>query len=180
MTTLDARPPAGITSERSAAGRLIAELTRESETTRRALERVPEDQLAWRPHPKSMSIGQLALHVAQLPLGITMLVERLTTGLPTVPLDQPASRAEILEALDRSVGYAAERLGGWSDADLDAEWRLTDGDAVLLARPRGDVLRTLLFNHTYHHRGQLTVYLRLLGVPLPPVYGPTADENPFA
>jgi len=180
LTTLPARPPAGIASERSAAARMTAELTRESETTRRVLERVPEDRLAWKPHEKSMTLGQLALHLAQLPLGIAMLVERLSTGLPAVPLVQPESRGEILDALDRSVAHATERITAWSDDGLEAEWKLTHDGAVLMARPRGDVLRTLMLNHSYHHRGQLTVYLRLLGVPLPPVYGPTADENPFA
>jgi uncharacterized damage-inducible protein DinB len=159
---------------------MIAELTRESETTRRVLERVPEDRLSWKPHAKSMSLGQLALHVAQLPLGISMLVERLTVDLPTVPLVEPASRREILDALDRSVAHATERLTAWGDEGLRAQWTLTRDGVALTAMPRGEVLRTLMLNHTYHHRGQLTVYLRLLDVPLPPVYGPTADENPLA
>lgn len=159
--------------------RMIAELTRESATTRTVLERVPEDRLAWRPHAKSMSLGQLALHVARLPLGITMLVERLTVGAPTVPLVEPAARGEILDALQRSVAYAVERLESWSDEDLAATWSLTHEDTVLIALPRGEVLRSLMLNHTYHHRGQLTVYLRLLDVSVPPVYGPTADERPF-
>jgi uncharacterized damage-inducible protein DinB len=144
------------------------------------LERVPEDRLAWRPHAKSMSLGQLALHLAQLPYGITMLVERLAVEVPNVPLGQPASRREILDALEQSVAHAVERLAAWSDEDLDARWTLTRGGAILMSRTRGEVLRSLLLNHTYHHRGQLTVYLRLSDVPLPPVYGPTADENPLA
>jgi uncharacterized damage-inducible protein DinB len=127
-----------------------------------------------------MSLGQLALHVAQLPFGIAMLVERLTVEVPTFPLAEPASRREILDALERSVAYATERLTAWSDEDLAARWTLTRDGAVLIARPRGEVLRSLMLNHSYHHRGQLTVYLRLLDVPLPSVYGPTADENPFA
>lgn len=162
-----------------AAARLVAELTRESEATRRVLERVPEDRLAWRPHPKSMTLGELALHLAQLPLGIASLVEPLTVEMPTVPRGQPATRAEILEALDRSVAYATERLAAWGDAGLAALWTLTIGGAAAATMPRGEVLRSLMLNHSYHHRGQLTVYLRLLGVPVPPVYGPTADENPF-
>jgi uncharacterized damage-inducible protein DinB len=178
LTTLHATEPAGSATTR--AERLIAELTRESHTTRRVLERLPEDRLAWRPHEKSMTVGQLALHLARLPLGIAMLVERLTVEAPTVPLGQPTSRREVLDALDESVAYAVERLSGWSDEDLDAQWTLTYRGAVLVSRGRGEVLRSLMLNHTYHHRGQLTVYLRLLDVPLPPVYGPTADENPFA
>jgi uncharacterized damage-inducible protein DinB len=180
VTSLPASPPAELAATSGAARHLIAELTGESEATRRVLERVPEDRLGWKPHARSMSLGQLALHVAQLPLGITMLVERLTVELPTVPLVQPASRREILDALDRSVAYAVERLASWDDADLEAQWALTHGGAVIVARPRGQMLRTLMLNHSYHHRGQLTVYLRLLDVAVPPVYGPTADETPFA
>ncbi|MFL5574485.1 MAG: DinB family protein [Gemmatimonadaceae bacterium] len=179
MTSLHTQPK-DLDAGQNLAGRMIAELNRESEATRRVLERVPEDRLTWKPHAKSMSLGQLALHLAQLPYGIAMLVERLRVEVPTVPLVQPASRREILDALERSVAYATERLTAWGDEDLEAPWTLTRDGAVLIARPRGEMLRTLMLNHTYHHRGQLTVYLRLLDVPLPPVYGPTADENPFA
>jgi uncharacterized damage-inducible protein DinB len=167
-----------VTSSRTAA--LIAELTRESASTQRVLERVPEDRLAWKPHARSMSLGQLALHLAQLPFGIAMLVEQLVVEVPVVPLEQPRSRREILDALNRSVAYAAERLAGWGDEGLDATWTLTRQGAVLFELPRGEVLRSIMLNHIYHHRGQLTVYLRLLDVPLPSIYGPTADENPLA
>ena len=180
MTSLHVQTPPGSAATPSAAARMIAELRRESETTRRVLERVPDDRLGWKPHARSMSLGQLALHLAQLPLGITTLVERLTTEVPAVPLVQPASRREILDALEQGVAHAAERLAAWGDAGLEAQWTLTREGAVLVSQPRGDVLRSLMLNHSYHHRGQLTVYLRLLDVPLPPVYGPTADENPFA
>ena len=162
-----------------AAERLIAELTAESETTRRVLERVPEDHLPWRPHPKSMALGQLALHLARLPLGITALVEALRVEVPTVPLPEPATRDELLDALAGSVAHAAGRIAAWGDDGLAAPWTLTRDGAPLVTMPRGAVLRSLLLNHSYHHRGQLTVYLRLLDVPVPPVYGPTADERPF-
>lgn len=162
------------------AGRMIAELIRESGTTRRVLERVPGDRLAWKPHPRSMSLGQLALHLAQLPSAVATLVERLTVEAPTVGLAEPASHRDILDALELSVADAVARLTSWGDADMEATWTLTRGGAELIARPRGEVLRSIMLNHTYHHRGQLTVYLRLLDVPLPPVYGPTADENPFS
>jgi uncharacterized damage-inducible protein DinB len=164
----------------SRAGQLIAELAQESATTRRVLERVPEDRLAWKPHAKSMSLGQLALHLAQLPFGIASLVEQLVVEAPVVPLDQPGSRREILEALDRSVAHATERLADWGDEGLEAPWTLTLRGAPLMTLPRGDVVRSIMLNHSYHHRGQLSVYLRMLDVPLPPVYGPTADENPLA
>ena len=180
MTTQPAQAPTEPGATPSLAERLIAELTRESQSTRRVLERVPEAQLAWKPHAKSMSLGQLALHVAQVPLAIATLVERLSVEAPNVPLTLPASRAEILDALDASVAQAIERLAAWSDEDLAAAWTLTLDGAVLVAMPRGEALRTIMLNHSYHHRGQLTVYLRLLDVPVPSVYGPTADENPFA
>ena len=179
MTTTHAPTTPTTVSTRTRGAALAGELATEAAGTRRVLERLPEDRLDWRPHPKSMTLGQLALHLAQLPLGIASLVEPDVVELPTVPLTQPASRTEILEALDRSLAHATERLGGWSDAELDAPWSLTREGAVVLTMPRGELLRTLLFNHGYHHRGQLTVYLRLLDVPVPALYGPTADERIF-
>lgn len=174
---LHAVAPTDVVGTPSPTGRLIAELTRESETTRRVLERLPEDRLAWRPHAKSMCLGQLALHAAQLPHGIASLVDPRTAELPPVPLPEPASRREVLETLERSVAHAVERLTAWGDAGLEQAWTLTRDGAALVTMPRVEALRSLLLNHTYHHRGQLTVYLRLLDVPLPPVYGPTADEQ---
>lgn len=162
------------------AAMLIAELADEAAKTRTVLERVPESQLHWRPHPKSMSLGQLALHLALLPLGIAMLADPLVSQVPDVPLNDPASRGEVLAALEQGVAVATEKLEGWGDEGLAAQWTLVSGEAALVAMPRGDLLRALMFNHVYHHRGQLTVYLRLLDVPVPPLYGPTADENPFA
>ncbi|HET7274098.1 MAG TPA: DinB family protein [Longimicrobiaceae bacterium] len=167
------------TSTTTITDRLIAELRTEAATTRRVLERVPEDQLSWKPHPKSMSIGQLALHIAGLPQGIAILVTELSVEAPVVPLQEARSRSEILAALDQSMKTAVEKLSEWGDEGLAAEWTLTAGGEVLVVQPRGEVVRMLMFNHWYHHRGQLTVYLRLLDIPVPPVYGPTADENPF-
>ena len=163
----------------SRSAKLIEELTGEARTTRRFLERLPEDRFDWKPHAKSMSLGQLSLHIAGLPLGIAMLAEQLTVEAPVVPLPTPQSRSEVLEAFDRSIAEASRRLAAWSDQDLDAQWTLTSGGAPIFSMPRGDLLRALMFSHVYHHRGQLTVYLRLLDVPLPPTYGPTADERPF-
>lgn len=170
--------PSSTSAGRSAA--LVAELRSEAGKTRRVIERIPDDRLSWKPHPKSMSAGQLAMHLAQLPFGIAMLAEQLQVEAPTVPLPQPSSVREIVEALDRGVAHAASRLAEWGDAGLDATWTLTHGGATLMTMPRGELLRALMFNHVYHHRGQLTVYLRLLDVPVPSTFGPTADENPFA
>lgn len=159
---------------------LISELTQEAATTRRVLERVPEDRLSWTPHPKSMSLGQLALHIAGLPWGVAELLSELTVEIPTVPLPEAASLGEILSTLDESVAFATAKLTAWGNDGLMAEWTMTrDGDTVL-ALPRVGMVRTIMLNQSYHHRGQLTVYLRMLDVPLPPVYGPTADEDPFA
>lgn len=159
---------------------LMAELKRESATTRRVLERVPEDQLSWKPHAKSMSLGELALHIAQLPRGIAELLGELSVEVPAVPLREATSREELLSAFDQAVAVAATTIAEWGEDGLAAEWRLTRDEHTLFALPRAAVVRTLMLNHSYHHRGQLTVYLRLLGVPVPAVYGPTADENPFA
>lgn len=159
---------------------LIAEMTREAATTRRVLERIPEDKLSWKPHPKSMSLGTLALHVAKVPAAIADLVSEPVTEAPSFTPPEATSVAEILSALEQSLARSTRRLESWRDEDLQAEWRMTSGGKTLMALPRGDMVRSVMFNHVYHHRGQLTVYLRLLNVPLPSVYGPTADESPFA
>ncbi|HEV7919584.1 MAG TPA: DinB family protein [Thermoanaerobaculia bacterium] len=158
---------------------LIAELRGEAATTRRVLERVPETELAWRPHPKSMSVGQLAFHIAMLPQAIAGLLGELVTEVPNVPLPEGVPLAEILATLDRGVPIAAERLAAWGDEGLNAVWRMTREGKTLLEMPRIGMVRSVMLNHWYHHRGQLTVYLRQLDVPLPSVYGPTADEKVF-
>lgn len=156
---------------------LIAEFTKEAAVTRTVIARVPEEHLDWRPHPKSMSLGQLALHVASLPEGITSLLAETVAEVPDVPLRKASSRAEVLDTFDAGIRSAVARVGAWGDAGLDTTWTLTAGGTPVLERTRGDVVRSLLLNHSVHHRGQLTVYLRMLGAPVPPVYGPTADED---
>ncbi|MEA2488943.1 MAG: hypothetical protein QOH21_735 [Acidobacteriota bacterium] len=156
-----------------------AELTREAATTRRVLERVPEERLGWKPHEKSMSLGQLAYHIASLPEGIAKLLTNLSAEVPFVPLPEQTSVAEILATLERTVPIAAAQLIAWGDAGLQEMWRMTREGQTLMEMPRIAMVRSVMLNHWYHHRGQLTVYLRLLDVPLPSVYGPTADENPF-
>ncbi len=162
----------------SLAEQFAAELTREAATTRRVLERVPESQLTWRPHPKSMSLGQLAFHIAVLPRAIAELIAA-DTEAPNVTVREDASVAEILATLDATVPFANERLAAWGDEGLFARWRMTSNGKTLLEMPRMAMWRSVMLNHWYHHRGQLTVYLRMLDVPLPSIYGPTADENPF-
>jgi uncharacterized damage-inducible protein DinB len=158
---------------------LVAEVRREAETTRRVLERVPEDKLAWAPHAKSMSLGTLALHVATVPGAIAALVSEPTCEVPTFVRPEATSRAQLLSALDGSIAAATQKLAGWEDDYMGAEWKMTSNGATLLALPRIEMIRSVMLNHWYHHRGQLTVYLRLLDVPGPSVYGPSADESPF-
>src|SRR5512140_3161863 len=150
---------------------LAAELTREAPVTRRLIERIPEDKLDWKPHAKSMSVGQLAYHLAVLPMVIPELASELTREAPRPPQPQPATVAEILAKLDECVAAGAAKILTWSDADLFETWRLTNGGATILESPRVGVIRSVLLNHWYHHRGQLTVYLRLLDVALPSTYG---------
>src|SRR5262245_9508067 len=158
---------------------LQQELDQEAATTRRVLERVPDDRLAWKPHQKSMSLGQLALHVATLPGAIAEISLQSPFQAPKFVQPSASSASELLPALDESVAKAKRALGNQDDASLASMWRLMDGDRELFAVPRGALLRTLMLNHWYHHRGQLSVYLRELDVPVPSSYGPSADENPF-
>ena len=155
---------------------LIAELEAEAETTRRVFERVPEDKLSWAPHPKSMSLGQLALHIAGLPRGIVELISELTVEAPVVPLPEATSIDEVVSTLNDGVDAATSKLSAWGDPGLMEEWTMTRQGEAVLRLTRAEMVRTIMLNQLYHHRGQLTVYLRLLDVPLPPVYGPTADE----
>ena len=160
---------------------LLQELEREAQTTRRVLERVPGNQLAWRPHPKARTLGELALHVARVPGGVAQLVAAPSPAqVPNFTDSDPKSASELLPALDESIAKAKEVLGGMDDAAVMAIWRLMQGERELFAAPRVALLRSIMLNHWYHHRGQLTVYLRELGVPIPSIYGPSADENPFA
>jgi len=162
---------------------LLAELEQEATTTRRVLERIPQEHLSWRPHPKSMSLGQLALHVATVPGMVAEIAAIDTVTAPNSFIQpEPATAAELVPALAESVAKAKRALGTYDDAKMAATWRLQNGvgGREMLAMPRGAFVRTVMLNHWYHHRGQLLVYLRLLNLPVPSVYGPTADENPFA
>jgi uncharacterized damage-inducible protein DinB len=155
---------------------LADELAREAAATRRLLERIPEAHLAWRPHPRSMSLGELGLHVAGLAGGIADFITPLAAEVPAVPLPEARSVQEILDALEASTARASGAIGRWGEEGLEEDFRMVAGRETLMAMPRREWIRTLMLNHAYHHRGQLTVYLRLLDVPLPPIYGPTADE----
>ena len=160
---------------------LLAELEQEAETTRRVLERIPQEHLSWKPHSKSMSLGQLALHVATVPGNVAEIAAVDTMAdLPNFVQPEAATAAELVPSLKESVAKAKRALGGFDDERMAAMWRLQSGGRDIMAMPRVAVVRTIMLNHWYHHRGQLLVYLRLLNQPVPSVYGPSADENPFA
>ena len=160
---------------------LIAELEQEAATTRRVLERVPADKLSWKPHDKSMSLGRLALHVAQVPGFVAGLAAQNPGAFPE-NFEQASATSvdEALSALGDSVSTATQIVRGFDDAAMMESWSLVADGRTLISMPRVGLLRGLMLNHWYHHRGQLSVYLRLLDVPVPSIYGPSADENPFA
>jgi len=159
---------------------LLPAVDRELGATRRLLERVPGDRLAWRPHEKSMSLGQLATHLAGIPRWGALAMQTTEYDMAEGPAG-PASVAslqEILGLFDRNAGTMRGQLEqAAGDGPLLARWTLTKDGQEVFSLPRVAALRTLVMNHLIHHRGQLTVYLRLVGVPLPAMYGPTADER---
>ena len=164
----------------SIADGLVMELEQESAATRRVMERLPEDKLSWKPHPKSMSLGQLAMHVALVPGSVSKMLSADITEGPKDGRPEAKSRAELLDALSASLSEGKARLNGWDDSDMMATWTFSMAGKTIMSAPRVGMVRMIMFNHLYHHRGQLQVYLRLLDVRVPSVYGPTADENPFA
>ena len=161
---------------------MLQELEQEAQTTRRLLERVPDNHLAWRPHEKARTLGQLGVHVATVPAAVAELAASPSPAqIPQFTDESDAkSASEMVRVLDQSVARVKQQLGSMNDTDLLATWRLMHGERELLALPRIAFLRSVMLNHWYHHRGQLSVYLRQLDVAIPSIYGPSADENPFA
>ena len=161
---------------------MLDELRQEAATTRRVLERVPGDKLSWRPHSKSMSLGQLALHVATIPGAIVGLAQLNEFDAAQANFEPPEAKSleEILAALDVGVKTAEDYLDGIDDETAAGSWRLMSKGQEVFTVPRAGMLRSIMLNHWYHHRGQLSVYLRLLEIPVPVIYGRSADENPFA
>jgi uncharacterized damage-inducible protein DinB len=164
----------------SATAAILQELEQEAATTRRVLERVPSDKLAWKPHEKSMSLGTLALHVAMSPGYISDWAVQDTTkfsGEGGGP--DPKSTADILSAHDAGLAKAKSNLNAIGDAGLGKMWSMQTPDGkTVMTMPKSALVRSIVMNHVYHHRGQLSVYLRLLNVPVPSIYGPSADEGP--
>ena len=160
---------------------LLQELEQEAQTTRRVLERVPDAELGWKPHAKSMSLGQLALHIATVPGNVAAIAAGPGFDSPPDFVQPPAqTAAELIPTLNDSVARARALLEKMDDRQALEVWTLKSGGQVVMAMPRAALLRTIMLNHWYHHRGQLSVYLRELNVPVPSIYGPSADENPFA
>jgi uncharacterized damage-inducible protein DinB len=156
----------------------LPEFDNEMKTTRSLLAVVPFDNPSWKPHTKSTALGALASHITNL-AGFGSMIATTTErnfGAPGQPAPaQYTNTADLLSAFDANVKKSREALASVSDADMDAPWTLRNGDHVIFTLPRRVTLRTLLMNHIIHHRGQLSVYLRLNDVPLPSIYGPTAD-----
>jgi uncharacterized damage-inducible protein DinB len=159
---------------------LLPEFDQEMQTTRRTLERLPEDKLTWKPHDKSMSLGQLATHLATLGHWADSIVGMDSFDVSTAPpTPQLNSRAEILAAFDASTATAHKAIASASDAAMMKAWSLRAGDKTIFTLPRIAVFRAFILNHLIHHRGQFSVYLRLNNVPVPAIYGPSADEGVF-
>lgn len=163
----------------SLAQSIFAEFEQQAPLTRKFLERLPEDKLTWKPHVKSMSAGQLALHLARVPGGVVRFVQQNPQQAPDFAnVPQPSSLREVLNTFEESITAVSTLLPQFDDAYLQETWRLLKGDAELLAIPRAQFIRDIMLNHWYQHRGQFSVYLRLLNVAVPACWGPSADEQP--
>ena len=162
---------------------LLPEFDQEIAGARRTLERVPDDRLAWSPHPKSGTMGWLAGHLANVPSWAVLTIrddalDLAPGGKPLAPAPQPESSAELVATLDRHAAEARAAIAGASDADLMQPWTLLQNGQAVMTLPRLGVLRSFVLNHLIHHRAQLGVYLRLNDIPVPSIYGPSADESP--
>ena len=160
---------------------MLGEFREEAATTRRVLDRIPSDKLGWKPHPKSMTLGQLANHIAIVPGRLAKITqaESFDASQASFEPPQPKSVAEISSTFEQSVREVEDHLKGMTEERAQGSWRLMLKDKEIFRKPRVDVMRSIMLNHWYHHRGQLSVYLRMLDVPVPVIYGRSADENPF-
>ena len=163
---------------------ILPEFDHEMANTRKTLERVPDDKFAWKPHEKSMTLGALSTHVANIPSWTAQTFDRdeldvAPPGAPAYRLEEAKSTAELLEAFDRNVASARSALEAASDENWQGKWSLLMTGKPIFNLPRTAVMRGFVMNHLIHHRAQLGVYLRLLDVPVPSIYGPSADEGGF-
>ncbi len=157
---------------------MIQELQHEGIATRKALERVPEDKFGWKPHDKSMTLARLASHTAEIPhwAGVTLTTDEFVFDPAGYVPEVASTSKELVAMFDKYMAAAVEVMKGTSNERLMTTWRMKKGDQLIFELPRIAVLRTMILNHIVHHRGQLTVYLRLLNVPVPSIYGPSADD----
>lgn len=165
-----------------ASGLFLAEFDQEMAATRKALERIPDDKFSWKPHPKSGSMAWLAGHIAYVPSWLVDTFkldyfDMAPNGIQMQPPPEPKNSNELLEVFDKSLPSARAAIAGASDADFYKTWRFLNNGQEMFAMPRIAAVRTWVFNHLIHHRGQLTVYLRLNNIPVPSIYGPSADEG---
>ena len=156
---------------------ILMEMSQEAATTRRLLERLPAQHLVWKPHTKSMTMGRLATHIAEIPGWIATILDKegFDVGAGNRTPQTAGSVAEVLEMFDRNMAKVEAATRRQTMERLSATWRITKQGQVIVEMPRMGVIRSLFLNHLIHHRGQLSVYLRLNDVPLPSIYGPTAD-----
>jgi uncharacterized damage-inducible protein DinB len=163
----------------SLAESMLAEFEAQAPVTRKFLERLPEDRLAWKPHERSMSAGQLPFHIARVPGGSVRFVQQNPAQAPNFNgIPEPSSLKEILGAFDESIAAVRSLLPQFSDSAMQETWRMVQGDREVMAIPRAQFLRDIMLNHWFQHRGQFSVYLRLLNVAVPSTWGPSADEPP--
>jgi uncharacterized damage-inducible protein DinB len=157
---------------------ILAEYKQEAITTRKLLERIPPDALGWKPHEKSMTMERLAVHVAELYGWPSIILTSNELDFSKMEYKPPAivKISDLLEFFDQSVGKASDLLKNQTDEHLLKPWKLRTGEKVFFEMPRLAVIRSMALNHSIHHRGQLSVYLRLRNVPIPSIYGPSADE----
>lgn len=159
---------------------ILAEIDQEAPITRRILAAVPEDKLTWKPHEKSMSLARLAQHVAEIQGRLSEIMVTESFDPTTFPKQaEPITHGEIMATFENGLTRAKELIGQTDDERCLQDWSFVVGGNPLMTLPRIAAYRVLLMNHLYHHRGQLSVYLRLLDVPVPHIYGPSADDNPF-
>lgn len=160
------------------AQQMLAEFEIQAPITRKFLERLPEDKLTWKPHEKSMTAGQLAYHLAFVPGGVVQFAQNNPAQSRGFDFPQPASLAEVLAKYEECVVTMREVLPKFDDAAMNETWRLEVDGRQVLAQPRAEFLRNIMLNHWYQHRGQFSVYLHILNVPVPASWGPSADEPP--
>lgn len=159
---------------------LLPEFDREMGQTRKVLDRVPDGQFDWRPHATSMTLGRLAEHLTEMPLWATTTMAQGGIDVMTPrPADyqSPATRSEVLAMFDANLKAARAHLVNKTDSEFDAPWTLNVGGKEVFTMPKASVMRSFVLNHMVHHRGQMTVYLRMLGVKIPSIYGPSGDEQ---